>query len=80
MSDHYVEIMWIVFVYGYFMSPQDNWNIKTKNNEHDLHIVITTNLFVFLCHTIIDVYNCKEFYSETAILLVGVVIHNKRGP
>ncbi len=41
VSDHSVEIMWIVFVYGYFTSSQDECNIPTKNNEHDLHIVIT---------------------------------------
>ncbi len=46
------------------------------NNEHNLHIVITTNLFLFLCHIIIDlililiiyVNNCKEFCGETSIL------------
>ncbi len=49
------------------MCPQDEWNIPTKSNEHDFHIVITMNLFVY--HTIIDlililmiyVYNFKEF-------------------
>ncbi len=50
-------------------------SLPKENNEHDLHIVITINLFLFLCHTIIDltlilmiyVYNCKEFCGETAI-------------
>ncbi len=42
-SDYYVEIMWSVFVRGHFMSPQDEWNIHIKNNEYDLHIVITIN-------------------------------------
>ncbi len=32
-----MEIMWIAFVKGYFTSLQDEWNISTKNNEHDLH-------------------------------------------
>ncbi len=74
MSDHYGEIMWIVFVWGYFMRLQDEWNIPTKNNEHDLHVVITMNLFLFLYCTVdlililmIYVYNFNEFIGETAI-------------
>ncbi len=63
-----MEIMSIVFVKGYFIRLQEK-------NKHDLHIVITTNLFLFLCHIIIDlililmvyVYNFKEFTGETAI-------------
>ncbi len=48
--------------------------------------MITTNLFLFLCHTTIDwmlilmvyVYNFKDFTGETAISSFGVVIHNKK--
>ncbi len=40
------------FVYGYFMSPKDEWNITTQNNEHDLHRGSPTHLFLFLCRTI----------------------------
>ncbi len=87
VSDHSVEIMWIGFAYGYFTSLQDEWNIPTQKQFTWSRYMITTNLFLFLCHTIIDfvlilivnIYNFKEFTSETAISLVGVVIHNKRG-
>ncbi len=35
LNDHSVEIMWIIFAHGYFTSLQYEWNILTKNNEHE---------------------------------------------
>ncbi len=38
VSDDSVEIMSIVFfLWEYYTSPQNEWNIPTKNSEHDLH-------------------------------------------
>ncbi len=74
VSDHSVEIIWIIYVQGYFMSCrifhdlQDDWNIPTKINEH----MITVHLFLFICRTTIDwiliskiyLYNIKsEFWG-----------------
>ncbi len=71
------------------MSVQDEWNIPTKNNEHDLHIVITINLFLFLWHnmimawplkpapqfslTIINVYKIKIAFTKLAYLLLFIL-------
>ncbi len=69
MNDHYVEIMWIVFVYGYFMSPADSWNICTKNNEQllchneswDIKVVCRR----VLCHTMARF--CEISYIQISI-------------
>ncbi len=52
------ENTWVVFVYGYFMSPKDEWNIRTreiavhKNNSCVLQPDWSNmNLFLFLFHT-----------------------------
>ncbi len=46
------------FVYGYFTSLKDEWNITTQNNEHDLHRGSPTHLFLFLCRTIDVISSC----------------------
>ncbi len=68
VSDHSVEIMWIVFCVGWVKYPyQKQWTCPSQ--------MINKNLFLFLCRTTINwmlilmvyVYNFKEFTGETAI-------------
>ncbi len=60
VSDHSVEIIWIMFAWGYLMSSQQGWNIPIKRYPWSPQM-ITTNLFLFLCHTTIDLMFCVQF-------------------
>ncbi len=75
VSDHSVEIMWIVFCVGIFHESAVQVKYPYQKQWTWSPQMITTNLFLFLCHTSIDwililmvyVYNFKGFTGETAI-------------